>query len=50
MELSDSLTAMLIDTAETLKGSARRVFMARTFKEPGNGGQHVRKELLRCPV
>ena len=39
MELTDSLKALFIDTAKTLKGSARRVFMARTFKELGPGGQ-----------
>ena len=39
MELTDSLKALFIDTAKTLKGSARRVFMARTVKELGLGGQ-----------
>ena len=39
MELTDSLKALFIDTARTLKGSARRVFMARTVKELGPGGQ-----------
>ncbi len=39
MELTDSLKALFIDTAKTLKGSARRVFMARTVKELGAGGQ-----------
>ena len=39
MELTDSLKALLIDTAKTLKGSARRLFMARTVKELGTGGQ-----------
>jgi hypothetical protein len=39
MELTDSLKALFIDTAKTLKGSARRVFMARTVKELGDGGQ-----------
>ena len=39
MELTDSLKALFIDTAKTLKGSARRVFMARTVKELGPGGQ-----------
>jgi hypothetical protein len=39
MELTDSLKALFIDTAQTLKGSARRVFMARTVKELGDGGQ-----------
>ena len=39
MDLTDSLKALLRDTANTLKGSARRVFMARTVKELGIGGQ-----------
>ncbi len=43
MELTDSLKAIFIDTAKTLKGSARRVFMARTVKELGAGG-HRRAE------
>ncbi len=46
MELTDSLKALFIDTAQTLKGSARRVFMARTVKELGAGGQRrVEREL-----
>ena len=39
MELTDSLKTMLIETARSLKGSARRLFMARTVKELGGGGQ-----------
>ena len=39
MELTDSLTALFIETAAALKGSARRVFMARTVMELGPGGQ-----------
>jgi hypothetical protein len=39
MDLTDSLKALFIDTATTLKGSARRIFMARTVKELGPGGQ-----------
>ena len=39
MELTDSLTALLSETAETLRGSARRHFMARTVQELGPGGQ-----------
>jgi hypothetical protein len=35
MELTDSLKSLLIDTAKTLKGSQRRLFMARTVKELG---------------
>jgi hypothetical protein len=39
VDLTDSLKALLIEAAQTLKGSARRVFMARTVKELGPGGQ-----------
>ena len=39
MELTDSVKTLLIATAKALKGSARRVFMARTVKELGPGGQ-----------
>jgi Rhodopirellula transposase DDE domain len=39
MELTDSLKALFRKTAQTLKGSARRLFMARTVKELGPGGQ-----------
>jgi hypothetical protein len=39
MELTDSIKTMLIETAKALKGSARRLFMARTVKELGPGGQ-----------
>jgi hypothetical protein len=46
MELTDSLKALFIDTATTLKGSARRVFMARTVKELGSGGQRRAERAL----
>ena len=39
MELTDSIKTLLIATATALKGSARRLFMARTVKELGPGGQ-----------
>ena len=39
MELTASIKALFIDTAKTLKGSARRLFMARTVQELGPGGQ-----------
>jgi uncharacterized membrane protein YccC len=39
MELTDSLKTLFRETALTLKGSARRMFMARTVKELGSGGQ-----------
>jgi hypothetical protein len=39
MDLTDSLKALFRDTAQTLTGSARRLFMARTVRELGAGGQ-----------
>ena len=39
MDLSDSLKKLLIETAQALKGPARRRFMAQTVKELGEGGQ-----------
>lgn len=39
MELTTSVKSLLIETAKALKGSARRLFMARTVKELGPGGQ-----------
>jgi hypothetical protein len=42
MELTDSLKSLCIETAKSLKGSARRLFMARTVKELGAGGQRGR--------
>ena len=39
MELTETLKTLLIETAQSLKGSARRLFMARTVKELGHGGQ-----------
>jgi hypothetical protein len=39
MELTDSLKTLFIETATALKGSTRRLFMARTVKNLGPGGQ-----------
>ena len=39
MELSDTLKSLFIETAQALKGHARRRFMAQTVKELGSGGQ-----------
>jgi hypothetical protein len=47
MELTDSLKTLLIETAKSLKGSARRFFMARTVKELGPGGQQRAARELR---
>ena len=49
MELTDSLKALLMETAETLRGSERRHFMARTVQELGPGGQRrAERELDWC--
>src|SRR4030095_4047861 len=47
MELTDSLKTLLIETAKSLKGSARRLFMARAAKELGPGGQQRAARELR---
>ena len=47
MELTDSLKTLLSETAKSLKGSARRLFMARTVKELGPGGQQRAARELR---
>lgn len=39
MELTDAHKALFIEAARALTGSARRVFMARTVRELGPGGQ-----------
>jgi hypothetical protein len=41
MELTDSLKSLFKETAQALKGSTRRLFMARTDKELGPGGQRT---------
>jgi hypothetical protein len=46
MQLTDSLTSLFIDTAKSLKGSARRLFRARTVKELGPGGQRCAEREL----
>ena len=43
MEFTDSLKALFMDTARSLKGSGRRLFMARTVNALGPGG-HRRAE------
>ena len=46
MELDDKLKAELIATAQSLKGSERRMFMARTVKMLGPGGQRLAEREL----
>jgi len=46
MELTASRKTWLIETAKALKGSERRLFMARTVKELGPGGQRLAERAL----
>lgn len=46
MELTESLKALFIETSKALKGSSRRLFMARTVKELGLGGQRLAEREL----
>ncbi len=46
MEFTDNIKALLIEPAQTLKGSARRRFMARTVAELGTGGQRLAERAL----
>lgn len=46
MELTDTLKSLFIDTATTLKGTDCRLFMARTVKELGPGGQRLAEREL----
>lgn len=39
MEFTDALKVLFMETARSLTGSARRLFMARTVTELGPGGQ-----------
>ena len=51
MELTDALKTVCIDTAESLTGSARRLFMARVVQHLGPGGQRrAERELGWCRV
>jgi hypothetical protein len=46
MELTESLRGLLHATAKQLRGSARRLFMARTVRELGPGGQSLAEREL----
>lgn len=46
LELTDSLKALLQETAERLKGHERRRFMAQTVAELGLGGQRLAEREL----
>jgi len=46
MELVDDVKELLMETAKSLKGSARRLFMARTVRVLGEGGQRLAEREL----
>ncbi len=46
MELTNSLKSLFIETAQSLQGSARRLFMARTVQALGSGGQRRAERAL----
>ena len=46
IELVDELKKTFIETAKQLKGSARRMFMARIVKSQGRGGQRYAEREL----
>jgi len=46
MELTEPLKGLFNDTAKQLRGSARRLFMARTVRELGPAGQSVAEREL----
>ena len=46
MELTEEVKTLLLNTAKQLKGSARRVFMARTVQALGSGGQRLAEREL----
>ncbi len=46
MILTDSIIGWLINTANRLKGSVRRIFMAETVQQLGLGGASLAEEKL----
>jgi hypothetical protein len=50
MELTEEVKALLLDTAKELKGSTRRMFMARTVQVLGEGGQRLAERELNHAV
>ena len=46
MELTATLKTLFIETAASLKGSTRRLFMARTVRQLGPGGQRLAQREL----
>ncbi len=46
MELVEKVKELLVETAKSLKGSARRLFLARTVRALGEGGQRLAEREL----
>ena len=46
MELTPALKSFILDTANSLNGSIKRLFMARTVREFGRGGQSLAEREL----
>ena len=46
MELTDAVKELHLNTAKALKGSTRRMFMARTAQAFGKGGQRLAEREL----
>ncbi|GHO76619.1 hypothetical protein KSD_43900 [Ktedonobacter sp. SOSP1-85] len=46
MELAEEVKELLRETEKALKGSARRLFMARTVRALGEGGQRLEEREL----
>ena len=46
MELVEDVKELLMETAKSLKGSTRRLFMARTVRVLGEGGQRLAEREL----
>ncbi len=46
MELVENVKELLMETAKSLKGSARRLFLARTVRALGEGGQRLAEREL----
>ena len=46
MDLVEDVNRLLVETAKSLKGSARRLFLARTVRVLGEGGQRLAEREL----
>ena len=46
MELTPTVATLFVETTEQLHGSERRIFMAKTVKELGHGGQREAEQQL----